>query len=149
MACWRHREEVACPARRDVHRPEDLADHFMGVGAVRFGHLLDSSGEEVVLREDAGVLREEAENQAGKEVVEFLTPSVSVPIGVVLLEFDIEPVHPPGRLDVEGVVADLLDGGEAREGQEEPELVREFLEGASESLAVDEVLGFDELAVRR
>ena len=121
----------------------------MGVGAVRLGHLLDGPGEEVVLGEDASVLREEAEDKACEKVVEFLATFIGIPIRVITPELNIELVHPPGRLDIEGVVADLLDGGDAREGQEEPELVRKLREGAGEGLAVDEVLGFDELAVRR
>ena len=35
------------------------------------------------------------------------------PIGVVLQQFDIEPVETAGRLDVKGAFADLLNGGDA------------------------------------
>jgi hypothetical protein len=48
-----------------------------------------------------------------------------VPLWVVLQQLDIEPVQAAGGLDVEGVLADLLDRGDARQRQEEAKVIVE------------------------
>ena len=108
-----------------VHGAEQLADHLMGVGRVPRAHLLDRGGEQAVAVEDVGVLGEEAEDQPRHEMVHVVAALGRAPFGVVLQKLDIEPVQAAGGPDVEGAFADLLDGGDAGQRQEEAEMVRE------------------------
>src|SRR5690606_39069233 len=57
------------------------------------------------------------------------------PIGIVFEELDVEAIEPPGRLDVEGTVADLLDRGNACKRQEHAEMIGKFGIGASDRIA--------------
>ena len=75
--------------------------------------------------EDVGVLGEEAEDQPRHEVVHVGAALGRAPFGVVLQQLDIEPVQAAGGPDVEGAFADLLDGGDPGQRQEEAEMVRE------------------------
>ena len=43
--------------------------------------------------------------------------------GFVLQQLDIEPVQPAGCLDVEGTLADLLDGRDSGKWQEKSEMI--------------------------
>ncbi len=121
----------------------------MGVGRVPFAHLFDGATEKRVAQKDVGPLREEAEDQPRHEMVHVVAAGGRAPIGVFLQELDIEPVQPARRPDVEGVLADLLDGRNAGEGQEEAEMVREVGVAAGDGPAAADVLGFEPLAVRR
>ena len=118
-----------------VHRAEQLADHLVRVGRVPRAHLLDGGGEQAAAVEDVGVLGEEAEDQPGHEVVHVRAALGRAPVGVVLQQLDVEPVQPAGGPDVERVLADLPDGGDARQRQEEAEVVREIGVGAGDGLA--------------
>ena len=109
-----------------VHGAEQLADHLVGVGRIPRAHLLDGGGEQAVAVEDVGVLGEEAEDQPRHEMVHVVAALGRAPFGVVLQQLDIEPVQAAGRPDVEGAFADLLDGGDAGQRQEEAEMVREI-----------------------
>ncbi len=73
--------------------------------------------------------------------------AVGVPVGVFLQQLDVEPVEAAGGLDVEGVFADLLDGGDAGQRQKEAEVVVEVGVVAGDRFAIDEVLGLEGLAV--
>ena len=73
--------------------------------------------------EDVGVLGEEAEDQPRHEVVHVVAARRPCPSRVVLQQLDVEPVQAAGGPDVEGVFADLLDGGDAGQRQEEAEVV--------------------------
>ena len=106
----------------------------MGVARLRIGHLADSFGEKVRL-ENPCALREEAEDEPRHELVEFGPTRIDSPILVVLQELDIEPVEPAGRLDVDRVVRDLADGGDARERQEEAEVFCKVGIGARDRVA--------------
>ena len=55
------------------------------------------------------ILGEEAEDQAGEEVVQVLAAGGGVPLRVNPQQFDVEAVEAAGGLDVEGVLADLPD----------------------------------------
>ena len=99
--------------------------------------------------EDVGVLGEEAEDQPRHEMVHVVAALGRAPFGVVLQQLDIEPVQAAGRPDVEGVFADLLDGGDAGQRQEEAEMVGKVRIGAGDRLAARQVLGLERLAVRR
>ena len=97
--------------------------------------------------EDVGVLGEEAEDQPRHEVVHVVAALGRAPFGVVLQQFDVEPVEAAGGPDVEGVFADLADGADARQRQEEAEVVREVLIGAGDGLAARQVFGLEVDAV--
>ena len=99
-----------------VHRAEELANHFMGILAIAFGHLLDDAGEEIVAEEDASRFGEEAENEARHKVVHVVAAGVGGPVRVVFEELDVELVQAAGGADVDGVVFDLLDSGDAGQG---------------------------------
>ena len=86
--------------------------------------------------EDVGVLGEEAEDQPGQKVVHILPARRRVPVRIVLQQLDIEPVEAARGLDVKSVFADLLDGGDAGQRQEEAEMVREVGVGAGDGLAI-------------
>src|SRR5690606_22053718 len=64
------------------------------------------------------------------------------PLGVVLQQLDIEAIEATGGPDVEGVFADLTDGADARQRQEEAEVIREILVRAGNGLAAGKVFGF-------
>ena len=121
----------------------------MGVGRVPRAHLLDGVGEQARAVEDVGVLGEEAEDQPRHEVVHVVAALGRAPVGVVLQQLDIEPVQAAGGPDVEGVLADLLDGGDAGQRQEEAEMVGKVLVGAGDGLAARQVLGLEIHAVGR
>jgi hypothetical protein len=59
------------------------------------------------------------------------------------------PVQPAGGPYVEGAFADLLDGRDAGERQEEAEMVWEVGIGAGDRLAARQVLGLERLPIRR
>ena len=130
-----------------VHGAEQRADDLMGVGRVPRAHLRDGFGELALADEDVGVLGEEAEDQPRHEVVHVVAALGLAPIGVVLQEFDVEPVKAAGRPDIEGVLGDLPDGADARQRQEEAEVVGEVLEGAGDRLAAGQVFGLEVRAV--
>ena len=98
---------------------------------------------------DVGVLGKEAEDQPRHEVVHVVAALCRAPIGVVLQQLDIEPVQAAGGPDVEGAFADLLDGGDASQRQEEAEMVGKVGIGAGDRLAGGQVLGLEGLAIGR
>ncbi|HEV8524398.1 MAG TPA: hypothetical protein VGQ71_07845 [Terriglobales bacterium] len=70
------------------------------------------------------------------------------PFRVVFQQFDVQAIQAAGGPDVEGVFADLADGADARQRQEEAEMVWEVLEGAGDGLAAGQVFGLEVRAVR-
>ena len=121
----------------------------MGVGRVPRAHLLDRGGEQTRPVEDVGVLGEEAEDQPRHEMVHVVAALGGSPFGVVFQKLDIEPVQAAGGPDVEGAFADLLDGRDPGERQEEAEVVREIWIGAGDRLAARQVFGLEVVAVGR
>ena len=115
----------------------------MRVRPVAVRHLVDGGGEQVVADEDVGVFGEEAEDQPRHEVVHVVAFVRAAPVGVVLDQLDIEPVEAAGRADVKGAFADLLDGGDAGERQEEAEMVGEIGVAAGDGFAGGDVLGLE------
>jgi hypothetical protein len=130
-----------------VHRAEDFRDHKVRVGGVAGAHLLDRLAEQSFAQENVGVFGEEAEDQPGHEVVHVL-PAV-LPLGVLAQQLDIEAVQAAGRLDIERAFADLLDGGDAGERQEEAEVIGKLGVGAGDRAAAREILGLEGFAVGR
>ena len=121
----------------------------MGVGRIPRAHLFDRRGEQAGAVEDVGVLGKEAEDQPRHQMVHVMAALDGSPLGVVLQQFDIEAVETARRPDVEGAFADLPDGGDAGERQEEAEMVRELGMGAGDGLAARQVLGLERLSVGR
>lgn len=119
----------------------------MRVRRIAGAHLVDGRGEQARAVEDVGILGEEAEDQPGEKMVEILPAGGRVPLRVVLQQLDVEAIEAARGLDVEGVLADLLNGGDARERQEEAEFIAKAGIGAGDGLAIDEVFGFDGLAI--
>ena len=121
----------------------------MGVRAVRRAHLLDGRRELICLLKDFGILGEEAEDKSRHEVVHVVTALGRSPFGVVLQEFDIEAIEPPRGLDVEGALADLLDGRDTSERQEEAKMLGEVRERRDDRRYVrHEVFGLQRDAIR-
>ena len=143
--------------RGRVHRAEDGRDDVVRVGAFPVAEPLDRGGEEALSVEDVGILREEAEDQPRHEMVHVGPAFRRGPVGVLFQQLDIELVELAGGADVKAVLADLLDGGDARERQERAEVVRKIAIGAGNGFAVDQILclqvgavrGEDELGFRR
>ncbi len=69
------------------------------------------------------------------------------PFRVVFQQFDVQPVQAAGGPDVEGVFADLADGANARQRQEEAEVVGKVLEGTGDGLAAVQVFGLEVRAI--
>ena len=90
-------------------------------------HLRDGVGEQALADEDVGVLCKKAEDQPRHEVIHVVAARGRAPFGVVFQKFDVKPVEAAGRPDVERVFADLPDGGDAGERQEETEMVGKVL----------------------
>ena len=65
----------------------------------------------------------------------------AAPIGVVFDQFDIEPIEAAGRADVKGAFADLFNGGNARERQEEAEVIGKIDIATSDGFAGTDILG--------
>ena len=120
-----------------------VADHLVGVRESRALICSTVVGEQAVAVEDVGILGEEAEDQPRHEVVHVVAALGRAPVGVVLQKLDVEPVQAAGGPDVEGAFADLLDGGDAGERQEEAEMVGEVGIGAGDGLAARQVLGLE------
>ena len=104
----------------DVHGPEKRADDLVRIGRVALAHLLDGSGEQAATVEDVRIFGEEAEDEAGHEVIHVVPPRLGGPLQVFPQKLDIELVELPGGPHVDGVVLDLLDGGDARRGRKKP-----------------------------
>lgn len=121
----------------------------MRVRRISFAHLLHGGSEQAIVWEDIGIFREEAENQSSKEVVEVFPPGGGVPIPVDLEEFNVKSVEPAGGLDVKCALTNLLDRGDAGQWQKEAEMVVEVGIRACDRLAIENILSFESLAVRR
>jgi hypothetical protein len=65
------------------------------------------------------------------------------PFGLDFQKFDIEPVQTADRYDVKKTFADLLNGGDPRQGQEETEMVREVLKIAGGRVADRQPIGLE------
>lgn len=126
-----------------------LADDFVRVRPVAVGHLVDCGGEQIVADEDVGVFGEEAEDQPRHEMVHVVAFVGATPVGIVLDQLDIEPVKAAGRADVKRAFADLLDGGDTGQRQEEAEMVGEIGVAAGDGFASGDVLGLKVDAIGR
>lgn len=69
------------------------------------------------------------------------------PVRIFTQQFDVEFVQPPGGAHVDGVVRDLLDGGNARQRQEEAKVVGEVFVSAGDSFAAGQLFGFQHLPI--
>ena len=137
-------------ASDSVHRPEDFADDPGGVRAVGLAHLpLTVFVNRFSPWKMPVSSAKKQKMRRAKKVIKLLALGVGVPAGVVADEFDVEPVEPPRRLDVEGVLADRLDRANAGQAQKIAEMVAEFGEVADQRRfgLVGEVLGLDRRAV--
>ena len=98
---------------------------------------------------DAGILCKEAENHPCHEMVHVVPAFGSAPFRIVFQQLDIELIEPPGRLHIDWVVFDLLDRGNAGERQEEAEMLGKVRINRCDSVAADEVFGFQRHAIGR
>lgn len=131
-----------CPVRTGrVHRTEDFTDDLVGVGAVTIRHPIHCCGEHIATVEDVGVFGKEAKDQPRHEVVHVMAAVGSAPVRVVLDQLDIEPVEAAGCADVKSAFADLFDGANPRQGQEETEVIGRIGIGAGNGVAGGDVLG--------
>ena len=70
------------------------------------------------------------------------------PVGIGAEELDVELVQPAGGADVDGVVLELADGGDAGEGKEEAEVIGQVGQEVRDGLLrAGCVFGFEESAV--
>lgn len=119
----------------------------MRVAAVALAHLLDGLGEQTLAVEDVGVFGKEAKNQARHEVVHVGAALGPGPVRVFIQQLDVELVQPPGGAHVNGVVLDLLDGGDAGQRQEEAEMIGEIWIGTSDGFTRDQLFRFERLTI--
>jgi len=130
-----------------IHGAEDFADDFVGVRGIPCAHLLNGGGEQAAAVENIGIFGEEAEDQAGHEVVHFVALRGTAPVWIVFEQFNVEPVEAAGGTDVEGAVADLLDGSDAGQRQEEAEVIGEIRVGTGDGFAGFDFFGFKAFAI--
>jgi hypothetical protein len=71
----------------------------------------------------------------------------AVPVRVLFQQLDVETVEAAGGLDVKRILADLLDRGDARQRQEEAEVVVKVGVSAGDGLAINKVFGLKGFAV--
>ena len=119
----------------------------MGVASVVGAHLVHRLGEQAFAVEDVRVFGKETEHQPCHEVIHVATSFFPGPIRVLTQQFDVELVQTPCGSNVDGVVLDLLDRGDARQRQQEPEMVREILKIACDGLTADQLFGFQRLSI--
>lgn len=115
----------------------------------RIAHLLDGAGEQLLAQEDAGVLGKEAKDEAGHELVEIVPPRLALPIRIFLQQLQIEPVEAARGLNINRVVANLPNGGDASERQEKAKMIGKLGVGASNCLAQSQVFRLQKLAIGR
>src|SRR3546814_10658507 len=83
----------------------------------------DVCSSDLLAVEDVGILDEGIENQPVHEMIHLGPAFGGSPIMIVFQQFDIEPIEPGRGADVKGAIAHLLDGADARQGQEEAEKI--------------------------
>jgi hypothetical protein len=120
----------------------------MGVAGVAVAHLLQGAREQGFAVEDVGVLGEEAEDQAGHEVVHVPAAFGRGPVRVLAQQLDVQLVQAAGGAHVDGVVLDLLDGGDTGQRQEEAKVIGKVRVLARDGFACGQVFGLERLAVR-
>ena len=120
----------------------------MRVRRIPLTHLVGRRSEQAGAVEDVGILREKAEDQPRHKMVHIRSALGGRPFGIVLQQLDIELVEPPRRSNVERAFSDLPDGGDARQRQEETEVIGKLciLAGDGRIVAGD-VLGLERLTV--
>jgi hypothetical protein len=118
-----------------VHGAKQFADYLMSVGRVLGAHPRDGVGEQPDAVENVGVLSEEAEDQPRHKVVHVVTARGGVPFGIVFQKLDIQPVHAARGANVERAFANLLDGSDPGQRQEETEVIGEVGIGTGDRLA--------------
>jgi hypothetical protein len=69
------------------------------------------------------------------------------PLRIGLQKLDIEPIETAGRADVERAFADLLDGRDTGQRQEEAEVIGKLGVSAGDCLAARQILGLERLAI--
>ena len=139
-----HIREGICPTRQlgrgpifnsCIHRTEDFADNLVCVRGIALGHLINRGREQVAAVKNAGVFRIEAENQPRHEMVHVMAAFRFAPFRIILQQLHIQLVQAACGADVKRALADLLNGGDAREREEEAEMVREIFVLAGDSFA--------------
>ena len=80
-------------------------------------------------------------------MVHFVLAFRGAPLGVVVQQLDIEAVQPPGRLDVEGALSDLIDGRDSSKRKEETEMIGEIGVVADDDFAARQVFGLKVLPI--
>ncbi|MNL25611.1 hypothetical protein D3C87_1470970 [compost metagenome] len=109
----------------DVHGTENFRQHLMGVGAVAFAEPLNRLGKQAIAIEDVGVFRKKTEHQSRHKMVHVGAAFVRGPLWILVQQFDVQLVQAAGGTHVDGVVLDLLNGGDPSQGQQEAEVVGE------------------------
>jgi hypothetical protein len=126
-----------------IHRPEQFLNHLMRVAGLVVCHLLDAGREQALADENAGIFREQAEDEPRHELVEVGAARGGRPVLVLLQELDVQFVQMPCRADVDRVVLDLRDGGDTGQRQEEAEVLGEVRIKAADGLARRKFLSFE------
>ncbi len=120
----------------------------MSIRRVAGTHLIDGGREEAGAAKDVRIFGEETEDEPGHEVVHVMAAIRGGPILVILEQLDVEAVEPAGGFDVKRVLADLPDGSNAGQREEEAEVVGEVWVSAGDCFAIDDVFGLEGFPVR-
>lgn len=132
-----------------VHSAEERADDLVGIRCIRCAHAGDGFGEAAFADEDVGVFGKEAEDEPRHELIHIAAAFGFAPVGVVFEKLDVEAIQADGRPDIDGVLADLANRADAREGEEEAKVIGEFFVRASDGLSAREIFGLKNDAVCR
>ena len=82
-------------------------------------------------------------------MIQFFAALGFVPVRVIFEQFDVKTVEPRRSLDVKGILADLLDGRDARQRQEKSKVVRKIGVITGDRFTINGVLSLKTLAVSR
>ncbi|MNF97515.1 hypothetical protein D3C84_803460 [compost metagenome] len=131
----------------DVHGAENFRQHLMGVGAVAFAVLLNRFGKQAIAIKDVSVFCKKTEHQPRHKVVHVGATFVLGPVRVLVQQLDVQLVQAAGGAHVDGVVLDLLDGGDAGQRQQETEVVGKVRVVAGDGFTRDQLFGLQRLPI--
>ncbi len=97
----------------------------------------------------ADIFRKETEDQSGHKMIQILAAIRRIPIRIFLQQFDVKPVQAARSFDVERVIPDWFNGGDAGQREEKTEVIVEVRVGASDRFALHDVFRFETNAVGR
>ena len=135
--------------RPGIHCPEDLTDNVMSIGRISGTHLFDGTCKQAFVLKNIRVFGKKTKDQSSHEMVHFMALLTATPVRIIFKQFDVKAVKATGGSYIKGTVTNLLYCGDARQRQEEAEVVWKLLIFTGNRLAGFEIFGFEISAVCR